>query len=63
VAAALRRPGPVLIEAIVDPLEAPMPARITVDQAAHFAEALARGEPDRVAIAAGAIGERIRELV
>src|SRR4051794_10652432 len=63
VADALRIPGPVLIEAVVDPLEPPMPANVTFDQAKHFAESLARGERDRVAIAREAIGERIRELV
>jgi pyruvate dehydrogenase (quinone) len=63
VADALRMPGPVLIEAVVDPLEPPMPANVTFEQARHFAESLARGERDRVAIAREAIGERIRELV
>jgi pyruvate dehydrogenase (quinone) len=63
VADALRLPGPVLIEAIVDPLEPPMPANVTLEQARHFAESLVRGEPDRLAIARQAIGERIRELV
>ena len=47
VAEALGRPGPVLIEAVVDPLEAPMPANVTFEQARHFAESLVRGEPDR----------------
>jgi pyruvate dehydrogenase (quinone)/pyruvate oxidase len=56
-------PGPVLIEAVVDPLEAPLPARITPTQAVKFAESLLRGEPDRVAIAGKALGEKIREMV
>jgi len=38
VARALAMPGPVLIEAVVDPLEAPLPARITPTQAVNFAE-------------------------
>jgi pyruvate dehydrogenase (quinone) len=60
---ALEHPGPVLVEAVVDPLEAPMPAKVTIDQARHFAEALARGEPDRIAIARAAITDRVREMV
>jgi len=63
VARALAMPGPVLIEAVVDPLEAPLPARITPTQAVKFAESLLRGEPDRVAIAGKALGEKIREMV
>jgi len=43
--------GPALCEAIVDPFEPPMPARVTTDQALHMAEALARGEPNRGRIA------------
>ncbi len=63
VEAALRTNGPVIIEAVVDPLEAPMPARTTRDQAIHFAEALLRGQPDRVAIATQTMGQKIREMV
>src|SRR5204863_9078274 len=37
---ALALPGPVVVEAVVDPYEPPMPAHITVDQARKFAEAL-----------------------
>jgi pyruvate dehydrogenase (quinone)/pyruvate oxidase len=63
VARALATPGPVLIEAVVDPLEAPLPPRITREQAVKFAEALVRGEPDRGAIIKNALGEQIREMV
>ena len=38
--------GPVLIEAVVDPFEAPMPAKVTFEQAAKFTESLVRGEPN-----------------
>ena len=44
-------------------LEAPLPPRITREQALHFAESLVRGEPDRVEIAKNAFGRKIRELV
>jgi pyruvate dehydrogenase (quinone) len=60
---ALQTPGPVLVQAIVDPFEPPMPANITMSQAAKFAESLARGEPNRVKIALTALSDRVRELV
>ncbi len=63
VAEALRMPGPVLIEAVVDPLEAPLPAKIKFKQAKNFALSLARGEPDRESIAVNALGEKVREMV
>jgi pyruvate dehydrogenase (quinone) len=56
-------PGPVIIEAVVDPNEPPFPAKITTDQALKFAESLVKGTPDRLEIAKTAIGDRIRELV
>jgi pyruvate dehydrogenase (quinone) len=60
---ALATPGPVVIEAVVDPYEPPQPARITRDQALKFAESLARGEPNRNKIALTAIRDRVRELI
>jgi pyruvate dehydrogenase (quinone) len=60
---ALATPGPVVVEAIVDPNEPPLPPRITREQAVHFAEALARGEPNGLEIIKTALGTRIRELV
>jgi pyruvate dehydrogenase (quinone)/pyruvate oxidase len=44
---ALRLDGPVLVEALVDPFEPPMPPKVKPQQAAHMAEALAKGEPNR----------------
>lgn len=55
--------GPILIEAVVDPFEAPMPAKVTLEQAAKFAESLARGEPNRHKIVATQISDKVRELV
>jgi pyruvate dehydrogenase (quinone) len=60
---ALRTPGPVLVQAVVDPLEAPLPAKITPEQATKFAKSLLRGEPDRGAIVTNAVGEKVREMV
>ncbi|HEY2498899.1 MAG TPA: thiamine pyrophosphate-dependent enzyme [Candidatus Angelobacter sp.] len=55
--------GPVLIEAVVDPFEAPMPAKVTFEQAAKFTESLVRGEPNRSKIVATQIADKVRELV
>ena len=55
--------GPVVIEAVVDPFEAPMPAKVTFEQAAKFAESLVRGEPDRELVLATQIADKVRELV
>lgn len=41
----LSSPHPAVLEAVVDPNEPPMPAKIKPEQAAHFAEALLRGQP------------------
>lgn len=60
---AMAESGPVLIEAIIDPFEPPMPPKITVDQAAHFAESLAKGEPNRKNIALTVLKDKIKELV
>ncbi|MFN8445904.1 MAG: thiamine pyrophosphate-binding protein [Caldilineaceae bacterium] len=60
---ALNTPGPVLIEAVVDPYEPPMPAQIKPNQALKFAESLAKGEPNRMKIAGTVIEDRVRELV
>jgi pyruvate dehydrogenase (quinone) len=60
---ALSTPGPVLVEAVVDENEPPMPAKIKPQQALHFAESMARGTKDWQKIAATIAKDRIRELV
>jgi pyruvate dehydrogenase (quinone)/pyruvate oxidase len=60
---ALSTPGPVIVEAIVDPFTPPMPAKITLDQARKFAESLARGEPNRSKIAWTVLSDKVRELI
>jgi pyruvate dehydrogenase (quinone)/pyruvate oxidase len=60
---ALNTPGPVIVEAVVDPFEPPMPPKVSVEQAAKFAESLMRGEPNSGRIIETVIGDRIRELV
>jgi pyruvate dehydrogenase (quinone)/pyruvate oxidase len=60
---ALETPGPAVIEAVVDPHEPPMPPKIEFEQAKHFAEALARGTPNRTEILRTVAGDKIRELI
>jgi pyruvate dehydrogenase (quinone)/pyruvate oxidase len=60
---ALNTPGPVVIEAVVDPNEPPMPPRITRDQATKFGKSLLRGEPNREKIALTVLSDKVRELV
>jgi pyruvate dehydrogenase (quinone) len=60
---ALRMPGPVIVEAVVDPFEPPMPPKITLDQATQFGKALMRGEPNREKIALTVASDKVRELI
>lgn len=60
---ALNTPGPVIIEAVVDPFEPPMPAQIKPNQALKFAESLAKGEPNRLRIAGTVFEDKVRELI
>jgi pyruvate dehydrogenase (quinone)/pyruvate oxidase len=60
---ALSRPGPCLIEAVVDPFEPPMPPKVELKQAVHLAEALARGTPQAMKTALTLASDTVRELV
>lgn len=60
---ALAEPGPVVVEAVVDPFEPPMPPKATVKQAAKFAESLARGETDRGKIMATIFEDKVKEMI
>ena len=55
--------GPTLIEVTVDPNEAPMPAKVTMKQAAKFAEALARGQPGGSRIALTLFRDKLSDLL
>ena len=55
--------GPVLVEAVVDPYEPPMPPKVSLRQAEKFAESLVRGEPNRTKIVTTIAEDRVRELV
>ena len=59
----LAAPGPAVLQASVDPFEPPMPAKVKAEQALHFAESLARGEPNRKKIALTTISDQVRELI
>jgi pyruvate dehydrogenase (quinone) len=59
----LSAPGPAVLQATVDQFTPPMPPKVNAEQALHFAESLARGEPNRGKIAATAIADKIRELI
>jgi len=56
-------PGPAVMEAVVDPLTAPLPPEVKPEQALHFAESLVRGEPKARKIMKEAFIDRARELV
>lgn len=60
---ALASRGPCLIEAVVDPHEPPMPPKVKPGQAVKFAEALAKGTPNRGKIALTVASDTVRELV
>jgi pyruvate dehydrogenase (quinone) len=59
----LSSPGPAVLQAVVDPFEPPLPAKVTAEQALKFAESLARGEPNRKKIALTVLSDKVRELV
>lgn len=60
---AIARPGPCLIEAVVDPHEPPLPPKVKPKQALHFAEALIKGTPNSGKIALTVASDTVRELV
>jgi len=60
---ALATRGPVLVEAVVDPHEPPMPPKLELKQVTKFAEALARGTPNAGKIALTVASDAVREIV
>ena len=59
----LNHPGPAVLEALVDPLTAPMPGSVNSKQALHFVESLVRGEPDAQKIFTTAMKDKARQLL
>jgi pyruvate dehydrogenase (quinone)/pyruvate oxidase len=60
---ALAHPGPVIVEALVDPHEPPMPPKATLEQTKHLAESLLKGTPHGGKIALTILSDTVRELV
>jgi pyruvate dehydrogenase (quinone)/pyruvate oxidase len=60
---ALAAPGPVVVEAVVDPYVPPMPPKVTLEQATHFAESLAKGTPEAGKIAWTIFTDKVKEMV
>ena len=60
---ALLAKRPVIVEVAVDPLEPPMPPKVTLKQTAHFAEALAKGQPKGGKIALTLFRDKLNELI
>jgi pyruvate dehydrogenase (quinone)/pyruvate oxidase len=60
---AMATPGPVLVEAVVDPNEPPLPPKVTPTQAAHMAETLARGTPNRRKVVLTMASDVVRQVV
>ena len=54
---------PVVIDAIVDPNEPPLPPHITLKEAKMLATSLLKGDPDRVSITAQSLKEKIDEFL
>src|SRR3989440_1785540 len=54
---------PALIEVVVDPNEPPLPSKATLEQAAHLAKALVRGQPQGGKIALTLFRDKLNELL
>src|SRR5215211_6176295 len=60
---ALASGKPTIVEVVVDPFEPPMPPKVSVEQALHFAEALAKGQPEGKKIALTLFRDKLNELL
>jgi pyruvate dehydrogenase (quinone) len=60
---ALASGRPSVVEVIVDPFEPPMPPKVSLEQALHFAEALAKGQPEGKKIALTLFRDKLNELL
>ncbi|MDP0499912.1 MAG: thiamine pyrophosphate-binding protein [Verrucomicrobiota bacterium JB022] len=60
---ALAYPGPVLVDAIVDKQEPPMPSKIKVGQATKFAKSMLRGEKYREEIVTTVARDKVKEMI
>ena len=60
---ALATPGPVVVDAVVDPFEPTTPPKLSEKQANHFQQALEKGQPHRVEIEQTELAERARRTI
>ena len=60
---ALSQPGPVVVQAVVDPNEPPMPGKVTTQQAYKFAKSLLRGQKDAAKILETIAEDQLREVI
>ena len=60
---ALAHEGPVVIQAVVDPNEPPMPGNVNTDQFLKFSQALLKGQKDGWKILKTVAKDRVREVV
>jgi pyruvate dehydrogenase (quinone) len=60
---ALATPGPVIVEAITDPNELPMPPQLKAEEIANISEALAKGQPDAAKIARVVAKSKVRQMI
>ncbi|HKY29623.1 MAG TPA: thiamine pyrophosphate-dependent enzyme [Pyrinomonadaceae bacterium] len=54
---------PAIVEVVVDPFEPPMPPKVSLEQATHFAEALLKGQPQGGKIALTLFRDKLNELL
>jgi pyruvate dehydrogenase (quinone) len=59
---ALETTGPILVEAVVDGNEPPLPPKVTFEQTRHMVEALLRGTPNAGKIARQLARDTVRQL-
>jgi hypothetical protein len=57
---ALNAPGPVIVDAVVDPFE---PPKVSPEQVLKFAKSLAKGQPKRMKIAATIAEDVVKEMI
>ncbi len=60
---AFATPGPVIVEALTDPNELPMPPQLKAEEIANIREALAKGQPDAAEIASLVPGTNVRQMI
>jgi pyruvate dehydrogenase (quinone) len=60
---AFNTPGPVIVEAVIDPLEPPLPPKMTLKDYRLIMEALAKGQPEGFEIIRTFMEDRFREMI